>query len=509
MSSWSTAGDAAVRTGLPKPEELQTGRGDMQAVMLGIGSENLYRGLVDGSGLVVFLFDREGRRVFVNDEGVRLIGKNREELLKGKFGDSLVPEERDVAREVFQRCVNTGNPVHGFQCRLSTSGGIRNTSSNLVPVRNDEGEIVGVQATVTDVTALVEAHEEVHRSGELYRSLVEAVGGVVIRLDRSGKRTSISDNAERAKGRSTDELLKGVLGDDMLPEDREAVLELLERVFHTGESAYGITTRQLIGGETRHILANWVPVFDEDGRVKEVQTTSMDITEQARMREQLRLYGARIRKVQEEERAAISQVLHDDTIQALTAVGHRIDALMAGHLELPKNVTSELELLANTVLDQTDALRRLCMGLRPAMLDRIGLGAAVEWLVRNACDGNGVKGTVRVDKDLERLNPNAEIRLFRIAQEAVNNAVRHAKAKNIEVSIGVRDGHLELEVKDDGIGFDSGTHPMEYLDSERLGLLGMRERAGILGADLDVQSEPGMGCRVFVRGSIEQMEASV
>ena len=81
MSSWSTAGDAAVRTGLPKPEELQTGRGDMQAVMLGIGSENLYRGLVDGSGLVVFLFDREGRRVFVNDEGVRLIGKTREELL--------------------------------------------------------------------------------------------------------------------------------------------------------------------------------------------------------------------------------------------------------------------------------------------------------------------------------------------------------------------------------------------------------------------------------------------
>ena len=234
----------------------------------------------------------------------------------------------------------------------------------------------------------------------------------------------------------------------------------------------------------------------------------MDITEQVDMREQLRLYGARIRHAQEEERASISRVLHDETIQTLTAVGHRLDTVMAGH-NLPEEITAEFGGLANILLDQSDALRRLCMGLRPAMLDRMGLGAAVEWLVRNACDGDGIEGAVRVDEDLRRVNPSVEIRLFRIAQEAVNNAVRHAKAKSIEVTLGVRDGNLELEVKDDGIGFNMATHSTEYPHATKLGLLGMRERARILGADLDIQAEPGMGCRVFLRGSIERMEANM
>jgi signal transduction histidine kinase len=233
----------------------------------------------------------------------------------------------------------------------------------------------------------------------------------------------------------------------------------------------------------------------------------MDITEQVRMREQLRLYSARIRKAQEEERTAISRVLHDETIQSLTAVGLRLDTIMAEH-DLPQPVMGEIESLANILLDQSDALRRLCMGLRPAMLDRMGLGVAIEWLVRRTCAENAVAGTVRIGEGLRRLNANVEIRLFRIAQEAVNNAVRHARAKRVEVSLGINNGHLELEVGDDGIGFDMTTQSTEHPHGEKLGLLGMRERARMLGASLHIHSTPGEGCRVFLRGSVEQMEAN-
>ena len=358
------------------------------------------------------------------------------------------------------------------------------------------------------MTEAVAAARDVQRSSELYRSLVEAVSGMVIRLDGAGKRTFVSDGVAQQKGRSKDELLGGELGDDMPPEDRDMVYEMLEKVFQTGESIHGITTKQLIAGESRHILANWVPVFDEDGSVRELQTTSMDITNQVSMREELRSYGARIRQAHEEERGSISRVLHDETIQTLTAIGHRLDTLIARH-EFPQAVINELESFANVLRDQSDALRRLCMGLRPAMLDRMGLGAAMKWLVRHACEGKSVSGTVRIDEGLKRLNPSVEIRLFRIVQEAVNNAVRHARAKKVEVDLDIKGGHLELQVEDDGIGFDMTTNSTEQFHGDKLGLMGMHERARKLGAALDIQSTPGEGCRVFLRGSVDQMAANV
>ena len=450
----------------------------------------------------VIILDLDLKRVFVDDIAARIMGRSKEELLGGELGGGLVPEAREEARRLIRRCIDTGQATSRHVMKRVVNGRTIYTVGHAVPLRDENGKVMGVLTTTSDVT---DAIKEDHATR---RSLIDAVGGIVVRLDRSGKRNFVSEGAEDFQGRSKDEMLAGILGDNMLPEDREAAYEQLEKMFQTGEPEYGIVTRQRIGDELKHILANWVPVFGEDGKVVEVQTTSMDVTDQVRMREQLQSYGARIRHAQEEERLNISRFLHDDTIQTLAAVSHRVDVLMAKH-DLPKRMVAEFEGLASALLDQSDALRRLCMGLRPAMLDRMGLGASIEWLVRNACSGNEVAGTVRVGESLRRLNPNVEIRLFRIAQEAVNNAVRHGKAKRIEVSLSARDGHVELEVKDDGIGFDKGKSPMQSLDNERLGLLGMRERAHILGAELDVQSEPGDGCRVFLRGSIERMEASV
>ena len=458
-------------------------------------------------GLVVF--DLNARRVYVDDIAARIMGGSKEELLGGEIGGGgLVPEAREEMKRLFQRCIETGEATARNVLERLVHGKTVHTMGHLAPLRDSDGSVTGVLATISDVTEAVTASQEAKRSRELYRSLAEAVGGAVIRHDRTGKRTFVNRGAEQVKGRSRDELLKSSLGDDMLPEDRATVYELLEKVFQTGEPIYGITTRQMVGGEIRHVLANWVPVFDQDGSVREVQTTSIDVTEQVTMREQLRSYGARIRKVQEEEREAISRVLHDDTIQALTAIGHRIDGFIARNSQLPEDEISELELLAETALNQTDALRRLCMGLRPAMLDSMGLGSALEWFVKNACAGVGVQGEVRVDAELSRLNPTVEIRLFRIAQEAVNNAVRHAQASRIDVSLVFKDGQLELDVRDDGVGFDTRTHPAEELGGGKLGLMGMQERAHILGVDLDIQSRPGEGTRVFLHGSVEQIHAS-
>jgi len=165
-----------------------------------------------------------------------------------------------------------------------------------------------------------------------------------------------------------------------------------------------------------------------------------------------------------------------------------------------------LEQARALALDQVQALRRLSMSLRPALLDRMGLDAAVRWLVRETCQNNGVKGSVHIGEGWRRLSPEVEVRLFRIVQEAVNNAVRHGRPSSLHVAMEIAGDGLTVTITDDGGGFNPEQSEMEFLANGRLGLAGMRERARELGAEMDIASATGRGCRVEVRGRLDKME---
>jgi PAS domain S-box-containing protein len=331
------------------------------------------------------------------------------------------------------------------------------------------------------------------------------MGGSVIRVNREGRRTFVSDHTAEFSGRPKEEVLSGRFGDTMVPEDRERAWALLMETFRTGAPVSGFVSRQLIRGEERHIMANWAAIKDGDGKIVEVQTTSFDVTEQVRLREQLELYVARMRRAQEEERLAVSRFLHDDTIQALLLVALAVgEVISEGRVEGHDKRT--LQRCATTLQDQVEALRRFSMGLRPAILDRMGLDAAIEWFVRETCEAKGVEGVVHIREGWRRLKPSVEVRLFRIVQEAVNNAVRHGSPRKVEVSLVLLDGQLELEVKDDGVGFEPNASHIDLLRGGKLGLVGMQERAKALGAEVRIESKTNAGCRVYLWGSVEKME---
>lgn len=475
----------------------------MSAVSVHTGE--LYQGLLELSGLAVALFDRDGRRIFVNDHAVRLSGMSREELLKGRLGDNLVLEDREKALEAFQKCVTTGEPVRGLVLRGEGQGQTRYESGNLAPLRNARGEIIGVQATFMEITDFVKAQECLRRSQELYRTLVEAAGCVVMRANREGRRTFVSDYSTEIHGRSKEELLSGRFGDSLVPEEREGAWELLRQTFQTGEPVRGRVTRHLIQGQVRYFSSNWMPIRDANGNVVEIQTTSTDITEQVMLRQQLELYSSRMRRAQEDERLSISQFLHDDTIQTLLAISHTIQALLAQE-EVVERVREKMEQIRRVLLDQVEALRRLTVSLRPAILDQMGLEVALRWFVRQMCQARGIESVVRIGGGWKRLSPTVEVRLFRIVQEAVNNAVRHGAPRKVEVSLNTTDGRLDLMVRDDGQGFVPPRSAMELLLQGRLGLVGMQERARALGAELAIESRPGAGTCILLRGQVERME---
>jgi signal transduction histidine kinase len=233
-------------------------------------------------------------------------------------------------------------------------------------------------------------------------------------------------------------------------------------------------------------------------RTEELQRTLADLNSARRRQDELRDYASLITRVQEEERRRLARELHDDTAQALIALSLGLDGLGSAveKLDLPqkdRDWLASLQALADHTLDE---VRRACRDLRPSILDDLGLRAALEWLC-DSSNSRGVSSSFACTGSVRTLTPEAEIAIFRIAQEALSNVWRHAQATRVEVELKYLPDRLLLRIQDDGQGFQPEKITAVQHDSQSgLGLLGMRERAMLVGAELVIAARPGAGCLV-------------
>jgi two-component system sensor histidine kinase UhpB len=213
-------------------------------------------------------------------------------------------------------------------------------------------------------------------------------------------------------------------------------------------------------------------------------------------REQLRALSAKVITAQEEERKRIARELHDDTSQSLASLLialERMDGAIPPELtDLKNRLASARDLTAETI----DGLRALVVYLRPLLLDDLGLVPAIRWYAGNRLGPEGIDLEFHAPDDLPRISPEAETALFRIAQEAINNIVKHADASTVRVSLLAEDG-VTLLIEDDGLGFE-GASVLDEEGSAHLGLFGIHERAAAIGGALAVESSPGVGTTIRV-----------
>jgi PAS domain S-box-containing protein len=231
-----------------------------------------------------------------------------------------------------------------------------------------------------------------------------------------------------------------------------------------------------------------------------------DVTERVRAeeallrsREELRELALAAHSVREQEKSRIARELHDELAQSLTALKMDVTWLR-GHLPAgDASVSGKLGDIEALLDGTVAATRRISSDLRPLMLDDLGLVPAVEWLVQKFTERNGIPCELDIGApDLELHEPYASA-VFRILQESLTNAARHARASRVEVSIGLGDGSVALRVRDDGRGFS----PEDPRKPGSFGLMGLRERAYLLGGDVSIASGPGRGTTVEVRIPLE------
>jgi signal transduction histidine kinase len=227
----------------------------------------------------------------------------------------------------------------------------------------------------------------------------------------------------------------------------------------------------------------------ERERVQEELTASRD---------QLRQLTAHVESVREDERARIARELHDEFGQALTSLKIDLDTLNrliaaspdigAKSSEVIKSMKSQLDMTMQTT-------RRLMSELHPPILDELGLEAAMEWLASDFTKRTGIPCKLNASAEHAVINREKATALFRIAQECLTNIMRHASAKQAEVNYSAENGHIKLEVADDGCGIDKKNGNGA---GKKFGIVGMRERATLLGGSFNIQSGAGQGTRVGV-----------
>jgi two-component system, NarL family, sensor histidine kinase UhpB len=209
--------------------------------------------------------------------------------------------------------------------------------------------------------------------------------------------------------------------------------------------------------------------------------------------QQLRALTERVTSAQEDERQRIARNLHDETSQSLSSLIislERIERdLPPGASDLKNRIVQARQVATRTVED----LRKIIYDLRPTMLDDLGLIPAVRWYARTTLEEAGMRVQFEIPEENLRLPRHLETELFRIAQEGVNNIARHSNARRVIIRMVAETDHICLELDDNGTGFDVVETESSALNTKHLGLLGIQERAALVGGQVDILSEPGHG----------------
>ncbi len=343
--------------------------------------------------------------------------------------------------------------------------------------------------------------EERHRliadltSDYTYDGRVEPDGRVIVEV--------LSEGFTRITGYSVEEfLLHGDWAILIHPDDLSKAMERAPNWRRGVREIQEVRIRRR-DGATRWVRYSALPIWDDSaGRIVRLVGAVQDITahkvaeeEVNTARERLQALSRQLIAAQENERRCLARELHDEIGQVLTAVSINLHALKSICCTAAQPRIEESLAIVDRAVHQ---VRDLSLDLRPSMLDDLGLAATLRWYVDRQVRRAGLTIHLADHLDTRRLPPGLETVCFRVVQEALTNAVRHARARQVWIGLDREQSRITLTVRDDGIGFDPCQARQRALRGTSCGLLGMQERVEALGGQLRLEAAPGAGTTVQV-----------
>jgi PAS domain S-box-containing protein len=484
-------------------------------------SDERLRSLFENATVGIYRTTPEGRILVANPALVKMLGyRSLDELIQRNLEEPGF--EPDYPRHLFHERMARDGEVKGLEeVWKKQDGSVIFVRESARAFRGKDNQILYYDGFVEDISARKQAEEALRQSDQRYKDFISHSHEGVWRVDldqpipinlpdeerlerllRYGYIAECNLALARTFGFSSSEEMIGLRLRDLVSSSDQ---ERLESFRSSVRGRFGSRTIELRGrdkaGNLKHLLRTEIPIV-ENGMLVNVWGITRDITEVKRMEkdlqsslEQLRALAGRLQSIREEERKRVAREIHDQLGQALTAIKIDLSSLLrelpAGEEQQAKRTSSLLQLVEESIR----TVRRISTELRPGMLDDLGLVATIEWAGEDFQARTGTMCQLDLPQDDLAVDPERATAIFRIFQETLTNVARHADASEVTVRLARQDGELTLEVHDNGKGI-----PADKLASGgSLGILGMRERAMLLGGELTLSGSPGNGTTVKVR----------
>ena len=477
--------------------------------------ENVIDNSVDAIGIV----DQHGRFILWNRRAAEIYGYHFQELA-GKTAFDLYADPIELDRLLNK--LRQDGVVREYEIAMKKKdGSIVPMDISISLLKDERGATIGSVCVARDLSErkkneleLKRARDELSRySRDLERqirertrditSILRYTPAVVSLKDRHGYYKMVNPRFEELFGVRNEEI-QDKTDHDIFTRELAEQFRSTDLLVLQGKQFQQVEERIPLQDGVHTYLSIKFPLYDEHGEVDGLCKSSTDITELKKAQEQLRLLSGSIMDRQEKERAAIARELHDELGQVLTAL--RMDAVWLGERLKGRDAQAGTRALAMCDLIDTtiDEVRALATRLRPGLLDDFGLIDALDYYTKYFGQRTGITCIFK-HLNMPQVDDLVATAAYRITQEALTNAARHAFATKVKIDLQVKRGVLTLSVADNGRGFD----PQKLSESDCLGLAGMRERASLLGGSLELQSQPGKGTRVYFRLPLDERRGAL
>jgi PAS domain S-box-containing protein len=457
-------------------------------------SEAKFRSVFRDAGVGMAIVSPEGLFLAANDAFSRFIGYSEEELL-GKTVQSLThPEDWPMFSQRLSQALSDGTGFQGVEKRcLHKNGKVLCGECSASLIRDTDGKPEYFVAEVLDITDRKRAEQTLRESEQRFR-LVANTAPVLIWMSGTDKFCTFFNQCWLDfSGRTLEQESGNGWVSGVHPEDLERCLRIYSGAFDARVDFEMEYRLKRFDGKYRWIVDYGVPRFESDGTFCGYIGSCVDITDRKATAESLEVLSGRLINAQEEERGRIARELHDDFSQRLALLGIGLSRLWKKRPESEEEERILVRELWNRTQEISSDVHRLSHQLHSSKLQHVGLGPALMGLCGEISEKYGIQVDFTDQGVSAEIPKDVALCLFRVAQEALNNVVKHSKAKQAEVELGNANNEIRLLVVDAGSGFDSVLGNTDV----GIGFVGMRERLRLVGGRLSVQSAPMQGTKIL------------
>lgn len=338
--------------------------------------------------------------------------------------------------------------------------------------------------------------QELQRIGARYQEIFEKAHDAIWLQDLSGKIIAANQAASELTGYERKELIGREASLFFTPQGLRLARKVEQSLLANEEVQQPYEQRMVKKGGKEAVLMLTTSLLGDE-KTPAFLHIARDITDERRLQENLRLYAHKISQAHEEERKRIARELHDDTIQTLVAISRRLDTFITRTLTPSQETFQPLEETQKEIDESLVRIRRFVQDLRPPTLEYLGLLPALRELATQVADQSGIQVNLEVEGTRRSFAPEEELIIYRIVQEALRNVWKHSNATSVGVHLNFGEQNTTIAISDNGRGFEVGGS-LELLERGKLGLMGMEERAHLLGGHLEIISTPSQGTTVIL-----------